>query len=70
MGPIGMPELMIILVIVFLLFGATKIPQLMKGFGQGISEFKKGIKEGAKEEAKATDEKDKSDKPKDAPPAP
>lgn len=38
------PELIIILVIVLLLFGGTKIPKLMKGIGQGINEFKKGVK--------------------------
>lgn len=40
-----MPELIMILLIVLLLFGANKIPQLMKGFGQGIKEFKKGMKD-------------------------
>jgi sec-independent protein translocase protein TatA len=52
LGPLGLPELIIILVIVLLLFGSTKIPQIMRGMGQGIGEFKKGIKEGDKEEAK------------------
>lgn len=51
LGPLGLPELIIILVIVLLLFGSTKIPQIMRGMGQGIGEFKKGIKEGDKEEA-------------------
>ncbi len=46
---IGMPELLVILVIVLLLFGSTKIPALMKGLGQGIGEFKKGMKEGGEE---------------------
>lgn len=52
-GPLGLPELVVILVIVLLLFGSTKIPQIMRGMGQGIGEFKKGIKEGDKEEAKS-----------------
>jgi sec-independent protein translocase protein TatA len=51
LGTLGLPELIIILVIVVLLFGSTKIPQIMRGMGQGIGEFKKGIKEGDKEEA-------------------
>jgi sec-independent protein translocase protein TatA len=51
-GPLGLPELIIILVIVLLLFGSTKIPQIMRGMGQGIGEFKKGIKEGNEEPAK------------------
>jgi sec-independent protein translocase protein TatA len=45
---LGMWELLIILVIVMLLFGATQIPRLMRGMGQGIHEFKKGIQEGEK----------------------
>ena len=51
-GPLGLPELIIILVIVLLLFGSTKIPQIMRGMGQGIGEFKKGIKEGNEEAQK------------------
>ncbi|MBI4565827.1 MAG: twin-arginine translocase TatA/TatE family subunit [Planctomycetes bacterium] len=58
--PIGMPELLVILLVVLLLFGAAKIPQLMKGLGQGISEFKKGVKEGGEPEA---EEKKKEEKP-------
>jgi sec-independent protein translocase protein TatA len=51
---IGASELIIILLILLLLFGASKIPQMMKGFGEGIREFKKGMKEGeeGKEEEK------------------
>jgi sec-independent protein translocase protein TatA len=47
----SMAEMIIILVIVLLLFGSTKIPQLMRGMGQGIGEFKKGMKEGDQEKA-------------------
>ena len=43
---LGVPELLVILVIVLLLFGSTKIPALMRGLGQGINEFKKGAREG------------------------
>jgi len=39
-------EIALIVVIVVLLFGAKKIPEVMKGFGSGIKEFKKGLKEG------------------------
>ena len=39
MGPIGFSEILIILAIVILLFGAKKIPELMKGVGKGIREF-------------------------------
>ena len=41
----GGPEIIIILIIVLLLFGGKKIPQLMKGLGQGIKEFKSASKE-------------------------
>jgi sec-independent protein translocase protein TatA len=44
MGRIGMPEILIILVVVLLLFGGRKIPELMKGLGSGINEFKKASK--------------------------
>jgi sec-independent protein translocase protein TatA len=40
MGRIGMPELMIILVIVVMIFGANRIPEIFKGVGKGIKEFK------------------------------
>ena len=41
----GFWEILIVLLVVLLLFGGKKIPELMKGIGQGISNFKKGIKE-------------------------
>lgn len=42
---LGMPELVIILVIVLFLFGAKRIPEMFKGVGEGIKEFKKGMKD-------------------------
>ena len=42
----GLPEILVILVVVLLLFGGKKIPELMKGVGKGIKEFKNGINEG------------------------
>ncbi|WP_158798423.1 twin-arginine translocase TatA/TatE family subunit [Pedobacter sp. L105] len=45
-GALGTPEILIILVVVLLLFGGKKIPELMKGLGQGVKEFKDG-KDGA-----------------------
>jgi sec-independent protein translocase protein TatA len=46
MPNIGITELIIILVILLLLFGSTRLPQLAKGMGKSIREFKKGINEG------------------------
>ncbi len=46
----GGPELIIIVVIVLLLFGGRKIPQLMRGFGEGIKEFKNASKGEKKDE--------------------
>ena len=44
-GQIGMTEIILILVVVLLFFGGRKIPELMRGLGQGVSEFKKGMRE-------------------------
>jgi sec-independent protein translocase protein TatA len=41
MGDIGVTEILLILVVVVLLFGGRKIPELMKGLGEGMKEFKK-----------------------------
>jgi sec-independent protein translocase protein TatA len=43
---LGMQELVIILVIVMLLFGASKLPELARGLGKSLTEFKKGQAEG------------------------
>jgi sec-independent protein translocase protein TatA len=43
-GAIGPSEIILVLVIVVLLFGGTKIPELMKGLGKGIKEFKNASK--------------------------
>ncbi len=45
-GTPGFPELIVILIVLLLLFGGTRLPQLAKGLGKSISEFKKGIGEG------------------------
>lgn len=42
--PFGVPELLIIFLIVVVLFGATRLPQLGKGLGEGIRNFKQGLK--------------------------
>jgi len=45
-GSIGMPELVIGLVVILLLFGAKRVPELARGLGSGVREFKKGTQEG------------------------
>ncbi|MCD6653898.1 MAG: twin-arginine translocase TatA/TatE family subunit [Sulfurovum sp.] len=52
MGMPSMPELLVVLAIVVLLFGAKKIPDLAKGIGKGIKDFKKAVKEDEEEEKK------------------
>ena len=43
LGSIGMPEVVILALIVLLLFGGKKIPELMKGLGKGVKSFKDGV---------------------------
>ena len=58
-GNLGMGELIIILVIILLLFGAKKIPDLMKGLGRGVRSFKEGMNEVKNDiEAPADDKKE------------
>ena len=54
MGNIGATEILLILLVVVLLFGGNKIPELMKGIGQGMKEFKKASKYDPDEEKKET----------------
>ena len=81
MGPIGMPELIMIFVVVLLLFGAKKLPELARGVGKSMGEFKKAREEFEREitrseeevrrddSAKQTkrDEKEQTSVPKSAP---
>ena len=63
MGFIGGQELLIILAIVIILFGAKKIPELASGLGKGIKEFKKAQKDVKEEIEQVTDDKEtKSEK--------
>jgi len=55
-GKIGMGQIILIIVLVLLLFGGRKIPELMKGLGKGMKEFKDATKD---------DDKDKEDKDKE-----
>jgi sec-independent protein translocase protein TatA len=62
-GQIGMMEVVVILVVVLLFFGGRKIPELMRGLGQGVSEFKKGMREG--DQPSANDTKKDNTTPKE-----
>jgi sec-independent protein translocase protein TatA len=58
MGPLGFNEILIILVIVLLLFGGRKIPELMRGLGRGIREFNDAKSNVRREIEEGTIEKD------------
>ena len=45
LGMIGAPQIILIVIVVLLLFGGRKIPELMRGLGSGIKEFKNATKE-------------------------
>lgn len=47
---LGLPELLIILFIILIIFGAAKLPQIGEGLGKGISNFKKSLKQDEDEE--------------------
>jgi sec-independent protein translocase protein TatA len=53
-GNLGAGEIILIVLVVLLLFGAKKIPELARGIGKGMSEFKKGLKD-VENEIKSTD---------------
>lgn len=52
----GIWSIALIVIAILLLFGGKKIPELMKGFGSGIKEFKKGISDEDKDESKTDKE--------------
>jgi sec-independent protein translocase protein TatA len=58
-GSVGMPELIIGLVVILLLFGAKRVPELARGLGSGVREFKKGTQEGDLENKKKEEEENK-----------
>ena len=58
---LGVPELLLILVIVIVIFGAGKLPQLGKGLGEGISNFREGLNKGKNDpnSTKSVDDKNR-----------
>ena len=56
-GNLGTGEIIIIAIIVLLLFGGKKIPELMKGIGKGVKNFKDGVK-GLEDDIKLNDNDD------------
>ncbi len=65
LGSLGMPELIIILLVVLLLFGAKRLPELARGLGRGIREFKDAtqhVEKEFKELEKEDKEEDKEPK--------
>lgn len=51
-GSLGVPELLLIFAIVLVVFGAARLPQLGKGLGEGISNFKDGLTKGRSDSEK------------------
>ncbi len=62
LGGIGAQEILLILLIIILLFGARKIPEIARGLGKSMSEFKKGLRE-VDEEIKKEDQTEKREPP-------
>lgn len=62
LGGIGAQEILLILLIILLLFGAKKIPEIARGLGKSMSEFKKGLKD-VDEEIKKEEEPEKREPP-------
>jgi sec-independent protein translocase protein TatA len=59
---IGLPEILLILAVLLLLFGARKLPELARSLGRSTKEFKQGMRDGSTEEAETPE------KPEDAEP--
>ena len=56
MPSLGVPELVIVFLIIVVLFGASRIPHIGRGLGEGIRNFKKGLKGDEKEAEQITEE--------------
>ena len=62
LGSLGSQEIIIIALVILLLFGGKKIPELMRGLGKGVSQFKKGMKD-IEDEINAESEKKEVPRP-------
>ncbi len=69
MGPIGFQEMILIALVILLLFGAKKLPELARGIGKSMGEFKKA-KEDFEEEIKRGTDEGMQDTPRKSTPAP
>ena len=49
-GRVGLPEMLIILFIIILIFGASRLPEIGRGIGKGIKNFKEATKQGVRED--------------------
>jgi sec-independent protein translocase protein TatA len=65
MGVPGIPELLIILVIVLLLFGSKKLPDLARGLGKSITNFKSGLNEEQQSDTKTAAQQEKETQQKE-----
>ncbi|MBO6295927.1 MAG: twin-arginine translocase TatA/TatE family subunit [Prevotella sp.] len=59
---LGTPEIILIALIVLLLFGGKRIPELMRGLGRGVKSFKDGMKEGVSDNNADKDDKKEAEK--------
>ena len=66
MGPIGMPEMIMIFVVILLLFGAKKLPELARGVGKSMGEFKKAREDFEREITRSEEEVRRDDRAKEA----
>ena len=57
-GPVGPPELLLIVLIIVIIFGARRLPELGKSLGAGIKNFKKSISSSEEDEEKPTENKE------------
>ncbi|MFD2256950.1 twin-arginine translocase TatA/TatE family subunit [Luteolibacter algae] len=64
-GPVGGPEMIMIFIVILLLFGAKKLPELARGVGKSMGEFKKARDEFEREITRSADEVTRDEKPRD-----